>query len=56
MPVWSYEREAKAYGAGLESSQGVGAVPKTYVMVSNGGKENAGWTTVQRVRKSKKRV
>jgi hypothetical protein len=36
------------YGPGLEGTQGVGANPKTYVMVSNGGKEDAGWTTVHR--------
>jgi hypothetical protein len=56
MPVWSYETHPIKYGPGLESTQGVGARPMTYVMISNGGKEESGWTTVHRGRKSKKRT
>ena len=44
------------HGAGLECTQGAGARPLTYVMVCSGGKEDSGWTTVHRGRKSKKRV
>jgi hypothetical protein len=44
-----------AQGVSHSGAQGVGGFPKTYVMVSNGGKEDAGWTTVYRRGRGTKR-